>query len=177
MLFTPVAHLPPVSLIQVAICHRRRWHRLQICRRYRWHQWKIGHRYHSETGGKICPGVVDTGGAPWLANISVNFWKNLNDLNGILWDWRETDSWKKTRSKKSRDTVPLNWLLWKANDSVIAADNKTTVLPREIRRFLQNRQWNIMSCENCFYSLRNSGAYVFRYCTMCYFYTFRLQEE
>ncbi len=30
---TPVANLSPVSLIPVAICHRRRWHRRQICRR------------------------------------------------------------------------------------------------------------------------------------------------
>ncbi len=27
---TPVANLPPVSLILLAICHRRRWHRRQI---------------------------------------------------------------------------------------------------------------------------------------------------
>ncbi len=27
--------------------------------------------------------------------------------NGILWGCGETDSWKKTRSRKSRDTVPL----------------------------------------------------------------------
>ncbi len=42
---TPVANLLPVSLIPVAICHRRRWHRWQICRRYRWHRWQICHRY------------------------------------------------------------------------------------------------------------------------------------
>ncbi len=34
------------------------------------------------------------------------FEKNRNCPNGILWGWGETDSWK-TRSKKSRDTVPL----------------------------------------------------------------------
>ncbi len=42
---TPVANLSPVSLIPVAICHRRRWHRWQICRRYRWHRRQICHRY------------------------------------------------------------------------------------------------------------------------------------
>ncbi len=34
---TPVANLPPVSLIPVVICHWRRWHRLQICYRYQQH--------------------------------------------------------------------------------------------------------------------------------------------
>ncbi len=29
-------YLPEVSLIQVAICHRRHWHRQQICRQYHW---------------------------------------------------------------------------------------------------------------------------------------------
>jgi hypothetical protein len=28
--------------------------------------------------------VVDTGGAPWLANISANFWKNLKNPNAII---------------------------------------------------------------------------------------------
>ncbi len=59
------------------------------------------------TGGKFADGIVGTGGARWLANISVNFQKNLNGLNGIIRGWGETDSWKKNRSKKSRDTVPL----------------------------------------------------------------------
>jgi hypothetical protein len=54
-------------------------------------------------------GVVDTGGAPLLANISRIFEKIWNGPNGILWGWGETDSWKKPEVKKSRDTVPLNW--------------------------------------------------------------------
>jgi hypothetical protein len=45
-----------------------------------------------DTGGQFGTGVVDTGGAPWLANISVNFRKNLNDPHGILWGWGETDT-------------------------------------------------------------------------------------
>jgi hypothetical protein len=36
------------------------------------------------------------------------FEKIRNGPNKILWGLGETDSWKKTRSKKSRDTVPLN---------------------------------------------------------------------
>jgi hypothetical protein len=31
----------------------------------------------ADTSGKFAPGVIDTGGAPLLANISVNFRKNL----------------------------------------------------------------------------------------------------
>ncbi len=52
-----------------------------------------------DTCGKFATGVVDTGGAPWLANISTNFRKNSNGLNGILWGWGETDSWKKPEAK------------------------------------------------------------------------------
>ncbi len=52
-----------------------------------------------DTGGKFSSGVVDTGGAPWLANLSANFRKKLNGPNGILWGWVETDSWKKPEAK------------------------------------------------------------------------------
>ncbi len=53
---TPMANLPPVSLIPVAICNWRHWHRWQICRRYRWHRWQIaaGINITSENGGKNC---------------------------------------------------------------------------------------------------------------------------
>ncbi len=30
----------------------------------------------ADTSSKLAAGVVDTGGAPWLAIISANFWKN-----------------------------------------------------------------------------------------------------
>ncbi len=68
--FTPVANLPSVSLILVAICHRRhwnrwqicgqfRWHRWQICGRNRWHRWQICHRYqqHMRNWWKNLPPV------------------------------------------------------------------------------------------------------------------------
>ncbi len=42
----------------------------KICRRCRWYRRQI------DTGGKFVTGVVDTGGAPLLANISANFRKN-----------------------------------------------------------------------------------------------------
>ncbi len=37
------------------------------------------------------------------------FEKIRNGPIGILWGWGETVWWKKTRSKKSCDTVPLTW--------------------------------------------------------------------
>ncbi len=53
-------------------------------------------------------GVNDTGGQPWAANTSANFRKNSKrsywNTVGLGGNWLM----KKTRSKKSRDTVPLN---------------------------------------------------------------------
>ncbi len=89
-------YLPPVSM--TPIC----WHRRQICRRYRWHRWQICHRCQQHKGNwwqnlspvslipvanlppvslilaKFATSVIDTSGAPWLANISANFWKDPN---------------------------------------------------------------------------------------------------
>jgi hypothetical protein len=53
-----------------------------------------------DTGGKFAAGVVDTGGAPLLRkNLKRSEWDTL----GLGGNW----FMKKTRSKKSRDTVPL----------------------------------------------------------------------
>ncbi len=41
------------------------------------------------------------------------FKKIWNSPKEILWGWGETDSWKKTRGKQSRDTVPLSSKLLK----------------------------------------------------------------
>ncbi len=70
---TPVANLPLASLIPVAICQRRRWHRWQILRRYRWHRRQICHRYkqRKRKWWKNLPPLTI-----WLANISANFRKN-----------------------------------------------------------------------------------------------------
>jgi hypothetical protein len=52
---TPVANLPPVSLIPVAICHR--------CRCvYTGGKFAAGIDNTTETGGKFAAGVVDTDG-------------------------------------------------------------------------------------------------------------------
>jgi hypothetical protein len=57
---------------------------------------------------KFATGVADTGGAPWLTNISANFRKNSKrskwNTLGLGGNW----FMKLTRSKKSRDTVPLS---------------------------------------------------------------------
>ncbi len=61
---------------------------------------------------KFATGVVDTGGAPWLANISAIFSKKFEtverEYSGV---GAKLIHEKKTRSKKSRDTVPLIRLL------------------------------------------------------------------
>ncbi len=86
------------------ICHRCLWHRWQICRRCRWYRWQIatdvvdiGGKFDAgitDTCGKFAPvsttleklvanfaaGVIDTGGAPWLANISANFRKKFETV-------------------------------------------------------------------------------------------------
>ncbi len=91
---TPVANLPPVLTTQgelVAkfatgvnntrgtggkICHRCRWYQGHICRRCGWYRRQFATGV-IDTGGKFATGVDDTDGAPWLANISANFRKNL----------------------------------------------------------------------------------------------------
>ncbi len=99
--FLPVLMTKSMSsfYIKVLVASRyRSWHRWQFCRRYRWHWWQI---CPVENWWKNLPThVVDTGGAPWLANISANFQKNRNAPNGLFWGWGETDSWKKNQKQK-----------------------------------------------------------------------------
>ncbi len=104
----PVANIPPVSLIPVAICHRRPWHQRQICRWYRYTggNFATGVNNTRATGGKFCCRcrwylrqiccrcrwyrrqfatiVIDSGGAPWLANISGNFRKKIEMILRLL---------------------------------------------------------------------------------------------
>ncbi len=64
----------------------------------------------ADTGGKFATGVIDTGGAPWLTNISANFRKNSKRFKWNTLGLGGNCYMKKTRSKKSRDTVPLKVL-------------------------------------------------------------------
>ncbi len=86
---SPVANLPPVSLTPVA-------------------KLPPVSTTLAKMVGNFATGVVDTGGSPWLANISANFRKNSKrskqNTLGLGGNW----FMKKTRSKKSRDTVPLS---------------------------------------------------------------------
>ncbi len=52
-----------------------------------------------DTGGNFAAGVVDTGDAPWRANIAANFRKNSNSLNVMLWGWGENGSWENQKQK------------------------------------------------------------------------------
>ncbi len=111
------------------ICHRCRWHRWQICRRCRWCRWQFatgvvdtGGKFAAgivDTGGKFATGInnaSENGGKvlPPVSLIPVSsipvvhldswispriFEKIRKGLNGILWGWGETDSWKKPEAK------------------------------------------------------------------------------
>jgi hypothetical protein len=74
------------------------WHRWQICRRHRWHRWQLINNT-SEAGGKFATRVVDTGGAPWLGNISANFRKNSKRSKWVTLGLGGTDLWKKPEAK------------------------------------------------------------------------------
>jgi hypothetical protein len=96
-----------------------------------------------------CTGVADTGGKPWAANISANFRKNSKRPE--WYNQRLGGNWfkKKTRSKKSRDTVPLNitcgwdqaeWLE-RLHDSQCRSRNYPGFDP-SILRNLRGARWN-----------------------------------
>ncbi len=89
---------PPVSMTPVAnngskVSKRNHknfsdWRFFPICHRCRWHRWQT----------LICEYLRE------------KFEKIWNSPNGIIRGLGETNSWKKTRNKKSRDTVPLKIL-------------------------------------------------------------------
>jgi hypothetical protein len=58
-------------------------------------------------GGKFATSVVYTSGAPWLVNISTIFWKKFEMTPMLFSGAWEKMIHEKTKSKKSRDTVPL----------------------------------------------------------------------
>ncbi len=110
---TPVANLPPVSLTPVANLPPVSTTLAKMVEKFA--------TSVADTGGKFATGVVDTGGKllpVWLtpvanlppvslipvvhldSRISPRIFKKIrNGLNGILWGWGETDSWKKPEAK------------------------------------------------------------------------------
>ncbi len=98
MSMTPVTNLLPVLLIPMAISTGvgvttskyatdvnntsgtggkifRQW-RWYLCHWCRWYRRQFASSVF-DTGGKFATGVVDTGGVPWLVNISANFRKKF----------------------------------------------------------------------------------------------------
>jgi hypothetical protein len=68
---------------------------------------------------KFAACVVDTGGAPWLANMYLRkFSKTFDTVLMVYYGAGGNPFMKKTRSKKSRDTVPLNNFLQFGTDSL-----------------------------------------------------------
>jgi hypothetical protein len=121
--------LPPASTTPVANCHRYQRHRRQImatisgCRHLKVNLKAKIYKYVYSTTQR-CPNKIikifllesffqlpPVSLTP-VANLELRispriFEKIRNDPNGIIRGFGETDSRKKTRSKKSRDTVPL----------------------------------------------------------------------
>ncbi len=127
---TPAANLLLVSMTPVAICHwyQRHWWQimgkisgcwdlkvnlkakmyLYINSTSQWCPNWITKTFRIEDFFRL-PYVNDTGGAPWAANISANFWTKSKRpywyTKGLGGNW----FLEKTRSRKSCDTVPLIW--------------------------------------------------------------------
>ncbi len=130
-LLIPVANLPPVSMIPAAnlppvsttpVANNGNNIRLPLQTPYSELEGKIYIYVYSKpkvskqnhincSAWRFFPfatGVVDTGGKPLSGKYLHEFFEKIwNNPNGIIRGLGETDSRKKTRSKKSRDTVPL----------------------------------------------------------------------
>ncbi len=89
---TTVANLPPVSTTQAELVAK-------ICRQCRCCWWQI-FRWCRWYRGQLAPSINDTGGAPWLANISMNFRKIWNDPTVIFRGLGKGNSVKKNRKQK-----------------------------------------------------------------------------
>ncbi len=92
------------SKMQREICSSR----CTIC------HWCRSQRWSMKISGRIGPpmGVVDTCSAPWLANTSANFRKNLNDPNVIIGGFGQDTSWKYMKQKILWH-FPFNYCIWK----------------------------------------------------------------
>ncbi len=120
------ANLPPVSTTPVTNCHWYQRHRRQICHRCQWHRWQIlitvsGCRHLKVNLKAKLYIYVSSTTQRWpnkmikifliedffhLPPVSTElrispriFEKIRNGLNGILWGWGETDSWKEPEAK------------------------------------------------------------------------------
>ncbi len=105
------------------ICYRCQWHRWQICHRCRWYRWQISltpvanlplvwltpvanlppvSTTSAVPVAKCATGVVDTGGAPLLANISANLQIKV-EMTRMLFsgDWGNTIHEKNLKLKIS----------------------------------------------------------------------------
>ncbi len=124
----PVANLPPVSTTPAANCHRYQRHRRQICHRCHWQQYQAAVTLKCIYMLTLLPKGVQTKllkffclkvfsichrcrwhrwqtlGCEYLREFSKKFETAL-----MVYNQRLGGNWfkKKTRSKKSRDTVPL----------------------------------------------------------------------
>jgi hypothetical protein len=86
-----------VSLMPVAICHRRRWLPPVLLTPVA--NFPSVSTTQAELVVEFAASVVETGGAPWLANISANFRKKLERPNVIFRGLLEVNSWKKSEAK------------------------------------------------------------------------------
>jgi hypothetical protein len=122
--------LPPVSLIPVAICHRRRWHQRQICCRIV----DTGGNT-SGTGGKICHGCRWRAAIlpPELLTPVVHLEKIWNNPYIIFRGLGEGASWEKPEVK---NLVTLS-LLGKSDPTV----NNKRPARRTWKRFYGERDW------------------------------------
>ncbi len=69
-------YLPPVSLINLPPVSLTPWQTCHRCQQHKGNWWQKFAAGFVDIGGKFATGVVDTSGAPCLANISANFRKN-----------------------------------------------------------------------------------------------------
>jgi hypothetical protein len=84
----------------------------------------------ADTGEKFATGVTDTGAAPWLANISANFRKILNDPNVIFRVWGKMFQEKHLKKKISWH-YPFNLPLYQGTHSLQCGGNLGAFLGRQ----------------------------------------------
>ncbi len=90
-----------------------------------WGPFRIFSKIRGDIHSSRCTtSVIDTGGAPWLADISANFWKKYRRS----WGWGETDSWKKPEAKNSWH-CPFKLILLQPKVGLIQIQIQLTIDP------------------------------------------------